>query len=156
MPTYTVTPNSCTDVPTLTVHPKSDTNAAVPSYITVANDAGTFKLNVRSTAGADVAAETEYVVKATAPGGTIVDTSVEFKLTVKLACITSFTITTNTITDIVYYINTAAATPLQFDLPTYAAVPAACDEPLMASIFVGSDATRLVALPSWFTRLSQT
>ena len=36
LPTYTITPATCTDTLTYSVHPASDTNAAAPSYITIA------------------------------------------------------------------------------------------------------------------------
>jgi len=109
------------------------------------------KLIFQTSSATDVAAETEYAVKAIAPGGTIVDSSVTFKLTVKQACITALALGANPLKDIVYYIDTTTAQPLQFDLPTYTPTPAACTEPIMKWVYIGTDATYLQPIPSWFT-----
>jgi hypothetical protein len=109
LPTYTVTPNTCTDKPTLSIHPLSNNSQAAPSYITAAIVSGSWELKVASSAAADVTAETEYTIKATAPGGTVVDTTATFKLTMKLACLTAIAVNTNPVKDIVYYINTSSA-----------------------------------------------
>ena len=59
-----------------------------------------------------MAAETTYVVKASSPDGSVVDTSGVFKVTMLEQCLTAISVDQDNLTDMTYFIDTAALTPV--------------------------------------------